>query len=865
MGVEMLAADILNKDYKNVSQSRYDSAEMLFEHVIALSYYSRQDFIVSGDNPLFSLYSGPRHLASLLLAGTRTLGKASLAKIPPPNNFASPFWSKWIRHRAEHYPFLWPNHQEAIEKNFYDTGKSAVLVLPTGAGKTTVSSLKIAAVLASGKRVIFLAPTHALVDQMATDLQDMFPNDLYETAVGTDYDLSFFTDFELTSEIEVMTPERCLALLSFAPETFVDVGLLVFDECHMLSPEKHDIRRAVDSMLCVLAFNNIVSDADMLFLSAMLKNGEEFSSWITSLTGRNTVHIDLLWKPSRQARGVVVYEQDEINESLKSSTLIQRASKAKKSLSVRAKESICAHPKAIWGLQHNWRGDKTVICSYTDILDSPISLSGDISKRGIIYATPNANHVAAQIAIAAANNGLKTIIFVNSKLHSTTSAREIAKILEKQITPTPEEQKRWISLEAELGGLQFSMLEQGAIAVPHNSAMLKQERELAERVFKRKEGASVIIATPTLAQGLNLPAHLAILAGDKRMNMQTNRRELLNAHELLNAAARAGRAGHLANGIVLLIPEPLLSLNTSGPVPGELIQKLESILPDNDRCLAIRDPLEVVLDKVSEGALNDNTVMYVVNRLAESYNSDEGSIFNINKSFAGYNAHKNNQLHEFDEKVNNLTNIVMQVTPVELEKDLLLLASQSGLSARILSHLKTVVEDNIGHFPETIPDWIDWFFAWLESDDDARQHMLFDVGEKIMGLSGLDKKLSLSAEGLARIRPGVHGWISGKPIVEIERLLRQQSGKSDDLGMCLDARELVNNVIPRGLTFSIGILSQVIKKLDPFDAQPSLEMKVVESLSSALRLGYDTPEKLTHSAAFRKELSRVQIHRQWQE
>ena len=597
----------------------------------------------------------------------------------------------------------------------------------------------------------------------------------------------------------------------------------------------------------------------------MLKNGEEFSSWITSLTGRSTVYIDLLWKPSRQARGVVVYEQDEINESLKNATEIQRSSKAKKSLSSKAKESIYAHLKAIWGLQHNWRGDKTVMCSYTGILDAKVSLSGDISKRGFIYATPNANHVAAQIAIAAANNGLKTIIFVNAKLHSTTSAREITRALEKQVLPTQDEQKRWVSLEAELGGLQFSMLEQGAIAVPHNSAMLKQERELAERVFKRKEGASVIIATPTLAQGLNLPAHLAILAGDKRMNMQTNRRELLNAHELLNAAARAGRAGHLANGIVLLIPEPLLSLNTSGPVPEELIQKLESILPNNDRCLAIRDPLEVILDKVSEGTLTDNTVLYVVNRLAESYKSDERSIFNINKSFAGYNAHKNNQQHEFNEKVNNLINIVMQVTPVELEKDLLLLASQSGLSANILSRLKTVVEDNIGHLPETIPDWIDWFFAWLEIDDDARQYMLFDVGERIMGLGGLNKKSPLSAEGLVKILPGIHGWISGKPIVEIERLLRQQSGKCDDLGMCLEARELVNNVIPRGLTFSIGLLSQVIKKLDPFDAQPSLEMKVVEALSSALRLGYDTPEKLTYSSAFRVTLSRVQIHNQWNE
>ena len=162
-GVEMLAANILNKAYESVATTPYDSAQIVFKQVIALSYYSGQDFVISEDNPLFSLYSGPRHLASLLLAGTRTLEKSSLAKIPPPNNFDSPFWSKWIRHRAEQYPFLWPNHQEAIGKNFYDTGKSAVLVLPTGAGKTTVSSLKIAAVLASGKRVIFLAPTHALV------------------------------------------------------------------------------------------------------------------------------------------------------------------------------------------------------------------------------------------------------------------------------------------------------------------------------------------------------------------------------------------------------------------------------------------------------------------------------------------------------------------------------------------------------------------------------------------------------------------------------------------------------------------------------------------------------------------------------
>ncbi|MDK7057728.1 DEAD/DEAH box helicase, partial [Streptococcus agalactiae] len=74
-------------------------------------------------------------------------------------------------------------------------------------------------------------------------------------------------------EIEVMTPERCLAMLSFSPESFDDVGLLVFDECHLLSPQSGKIRRSLDSMLCLLAFNSIAPEADTLFLSAMVQNG----------------------------------------------------------------------------------------------------------------------------------------------------------------------------------------------------------------------------------------------------------------------------------------------------------------------------------------------------------------------------------------------------------------------------------------------------------------------------------------------------------------------------------------------------------------------------------------------------------------
>ena len=110
---------------------------------------------------------------------------------------------------------------------------------------------------------------------MTDDLQAMFPKEICSTVVTSAYDNLFIMDSPL-QEIEVMTPERCLSMISFAPEIFTDVGLLVFDECHLLSPDRHNLRRSIDGMLCILAFNRAVPDADMLFIRNAQKWGTFF-------------------------------------------------------------------------------------------------------------------------------------------------------------------------------------------------------------------------------------------------------------------------------------------------------------------------------------------------------------------------------------------------------------------------------------------------------------------------------------------------------------------------------------------------------------------------------------------------------------
>jgi replicative superfamily II helicase len=110
---------------------------------------------------------------------------------------------------------------------------------------------------------------------------------------------------------------------------------------------------------------------------------------------------------------------------------------------------------------------------------------------------------------------------------------------------------------------------------------------------------------------MNLPAQLAILAGDKRHDEAG--RAALAAHEILNAAGRAGRAGHLANGVVLMIPEPVLSFSGANTPDPRAFDKLRSVLPANDRCVMLEDPITAVLDRIQAGF--DLQVRYFISRV----------------------------------------------------------------------------------------------------------------------------------------------------------------------------------------------------------------------------------------------------------
>lgn len=869
-GIELLAAFVLSSG--DAPDSALVSARSLFREVLNLAdHESGRTIRRDGEKPirasLMTYYAGPAHLAALLLSASDAIEEASLTRLPPPTGADKDFWSRWLAFRAETQPFVWRNHRRAIEKGFYETGKSAVMVLPTGAGKTTVSVLKIAGALARGKKVVFLAPTHALAEQLTEDLQRLFPEDRFGRRIAGDIDNLILDDAQL-KDIGVMTPERCLAMLSFSPEAFANVGLLVFDECHLLHPGRK-IGRALDSMLCVLAFQAAAPSADILMLSAMLQNGTELAAWVEELTGRRCVPVSLLWKPSRQARGVVVYKETAIRRAELAALTEQRLAdrqqrKRAKSLRTSAKAKLVARPRILWGLQHNWKSAERA--HYFGLAtEERLQLAGTLYPNGI-GVTPNANHVAAVLAENACKAGLKTIIFVNTKGHAVTVARNIAKTLEP-VMLNAGERALLDAIALELGGERHALVGSGGLgAVPHHGAMLRLERRLAEDLFRRTGGAQAIVATPTLAQGLNLPAELAILAGDRRAAEDGTGREDLEAHELLNAAARAGRAGHNANGVVVLIPEPVITYANRDRLSPQLRQALESVLPDNDRCLRVSDPLELVLDQVMQGNLADRNVRYTINRLAVLAAAD-GKASESNflvRSFAAFQARRREEEQEYLTKVKRLWNEALAVVEAQNDPSVLLLSSQSGLEPDDLNRLRQRLAASTGSLPVSVVGWVDWILDWLREDETARNDLLLDVRRAVNRAVGRAATLTLNKAAIEALREPLKAWIEGKPLNQIEQRLGGDPSTKSNAHLAR-AREIAGTVVPRGLSFIAGVVARMTEEIGLPSKQPGLSPQLLQNLGACVRRGFDVVAKLEFANANRELIGRVQAHKAYDE
>ncbi|POZ61028.1 DEAD/DEAH box helicase [Chromobacterium alticapitis] len=859
-GVIQLASELLTrpKDDPNVIET--SRAQEIFTEVIDLCIAPIEGvFDFDAEVPsAVSVFPGPLHVAKLLLAISGDLASASLCRVRAPSGVNKQRWWGVIRRAASRRPYLWRNHRAALDEGYLTKGVSAAVSFPTGGGKSTLAELKIAASLLRGGKAVVLAPTLALVDQTAFTLQNAFSD--FSVFGDMDEEVTYSDVVELP-EIIVTTPERCLMLQSLQPEAFKDVGLVMFDECHLLHPREADrSRRSIDSMLCILNLTHLAPDADLLLISAMMQNAEEIAGWVAELTGRPCLALDLAWKPTRQVRGCVAYSADRIAE-LEDLLRTEQAVATTKGVPKQLKSQLDAQPLAFFCLQQTWATRKRSDYALMTLLNEPIAFATSTNKQTKDwYLTPNGNKVAGTIAAAAAEDGLKTLTFVQSTVAAESTVRHFRELLPKRRVPLTDEERMWRKLvEEELGGPQYCYLKldaKGRVeggAASHHARLIKHERLLHESLFKRRDGINALFATSTLAQGMNLPSDIVLIAGDSRWDIEGDKLKQLDAHELLNAAGRAGRAGEGGQGFVLVVPSKIINIDGEKKNITSHWMTLQGIFSQSDQCLKIDDPLTALLDRIHSGLYEGNEE-YLLARLpiGDGESPDEPAKSMIRRSFAAYRKRQEGKAAWIESRITSALARRAELAPKQELTWLERVAASAGLPYEIVASLASLVET--GAFSGNSSDCVQTLFGWIEKRPEWLLQLIRP--NDIEGLFGTDYRAlagdrKKAKKALPVIKALLEAWMAGKPLCDLERAIGTEE---KDIKTCETARHFAVR-LAADLAFVAGLPTRIMAA-EALAAGKKLIIPItLLTLSGVVRKGCASAELLAN-AIYLKDLSR---------
>ena len=407
---------------------------------------------------------------------------------------------------------LWPSQIEAAHRAV-DQSDDLVVSLPTSAGKTRIAELCILRCLAAGRRVIFVTPLRALSAQTESTLQKTFgPLGKTISALYGSVGVSGFDEDAIRErDIVVATPEKLDFALRNDPSLLDDVGLLIFDEGHMIGINEREVRYEVQIQRLLRR-----PDADqrrIVCLSAILPDGDQlddFSQWLRRDQPGSVIKHD--WRPTRLRFGEVVWTSPTAR------------------LNLRVGEERPWVQRFIVG-------------------EAPPTWIPPKRRRKRLFPD-NQRELCLATAWRLVDDGQTVLIYCPTRRSVEPFADDIVNLhelgsLQSLLDVDPDTLSTAIALGEEWLGPDSAILKCLRFGVAlHHGALPTAYRKEVERLLR--EGVlKVTISSPTLAQGLNLSATAVV------MHSLHRNRERIDASEFKNVIGRAGRAYVDVEGVVL--------------------------------------------------------------------------------------------------------------------------------------------------------------------------------------------------------------------------------------------------------------------------------------------------------------------------
>jgi helicase len=286
-GLALLAYRLLLSDYTAIEDAVYgDLPDQVLSGVLA--YLDGTGAPENATNPMRRIRNEAYRTGDgreLLYADISTalvkkkIAKATRTILPAASGLTLEAWLPALQ-RPSFPRELWPSQQRICAAGVLE-GISAVIQMPTSAGKTRATELILRSGFLSGRAslAVIVCPFRSLCHDIRGDMARAFSGENVVLNEATD---SFQEDLSVEAlwqqkTVLIVTPEKLLYLLRRTPDLAQHIGLVIYDEGHQFDSGA----RGVTYELLLTSLKLLLAEeTQIVLISAVIANARSIAGWL---------------------------------------------------------------------------------------------------------------------------------------------------------------------------------------------------------------------------------------------------------------------------------------------------------------------------------------------------------------------------------------------------------------------------------------------------------------------------------------------------------------------------------------------------------------------------------------------------------
>ena len=538
----------------------------------------------------------PRELLFVDLIGAlikKRLENSTWNTLPHYSNLERDVWSA-VLCKKTFIKELWPAQRRLGEKGIFQ-GKSAIIQMPTSAGKTKAIEIIIRSAFLSARitLAVIVAPFRALCHEIKDNLIKAFQGEPIIIDELTDVFQIDFSEEQLllSNQVLIMTPEKLNYVLRHFPELADRIGLLIYDEGHQFD---NGTRGITYELLLTSLKARIRPHTQTLLISAVISNADKIGAWLLGenfeiVSGKNL-------QPTFRSIAFASWQDPRGRLEFVSPADID--------------ESEFFVPRVIEQCSLEKRGGER--------------------KQRMFPKKSEGNEIGLYLGLKLVSHG-SVAIFCGTKVTATGICKKAVDIFERKVPlcrpietfKNKAEIEKLIYLHTRNMGADATMTQSAQLGIfAHHNNVPYGIRLAVE--YALKEGlANFVVCTSTLAQGVNLPIRYLFVTSFYQAG------ERIKVRDFQNLIGRSGRSDkHTEGSIIFSDPvvfddknegweqsRTLLDLKNSEPCASVLYSIFDNLRSDDKKDDYPLDPFDLIeAYNKSDGALETIFKNIVVQR-----------------------------------------------------------------------------------------------------------------------------------------------------------------------------------------------------------------------------------------------------------